>query len=188
MPKPWTSLTEDGPAHSPFARRPRGPSSTPGRLLPERAFPPYAYLPGRHPHPVRDPDGHSYGLGEATRDADGLRWGLDLFNHGYPWEAHEAWEPMWFAAERGSALRSLYKGLILLAAASVKIREGKGAPALRHAERAAALLRRATGDAAELFRTAAGLMPSALADRVDVSLCGPLKAHGSADPDLVIEA
>ena len=30
------------------------------RWLPEKSFPPYAYLPGRQPHPVRDPAGHSY--------------------------------------------------------------------------------------------------------------------------------
>ena len=29
------------------------------RWLPEKSFPPYAYLPGRQPHPVRDPAGHS---------------------------------------------------------------------------------------------------------------------------------
>ncbi|TGQ49534.1 DUF309 domain-containing protein, partial [Mesorhizobium sp. M1C.F.Ca.ET.210.01.1.1] len=27
-----------------------------------------------------------------------FRWGIDLFNHGYYWEAHEAWEPLWHAA------------------------------------------------------------------------------------------
>ena len=30
------------------------------RWLPQKSFPPYAYLPGREPHPVRDPTGHSY--------------------------------------------------------------------------------------------------------------------------------
>ncbi len=30
------------------------------RLLHEKSFPTYAYLPGKHPHPVRDPRGHSY--------------------------------------------------------------------------------------------------------------------------------
>ena len=162
---------------------------TPRRLLPGRTLPPYAYLPGRHPHPVRDPGGHSYGARDAPHESsEGLLWGIDLFNHGYSWEAHEAWEPLWFAADRSSAARSLYKGLILLAAASVKIREGKGAAALKHAERSAALLRRATGAAAGTFRAAAGLSPSELADRVQASYCLPLRTHGSADPHLVIHA
>ena len=28
--------------------------------LPQKSLPPYAYLPGKNPHPVRDPAGHSY--------------------------------------------------------------------------------------------------------------------------------
>ena len=68
------------------------------RWLPEKSFPPYAYLPGRQPHPVRDPAGHSYRVepmpvaAEASLGSDVFLWGLDLFNHGYYWEAHEAWE------------------------------------------------------------------------------------------------
>jgi hypothetical protein len=59
------------------------------RLLPEKSFPSYAYLPGRHPHPVRDPAGHSYRNepmaigGEPSLGSDAFRWGIDLFNHGY---------------------------------------------------------------------------------------------------------
>ena len=30
------------------------------RWLPQKSFPPYAYLPGGDPHTVRDPRGHSY--------------------------------------------------------------------------------------------------------------------------------
>jgi hypothetical protein len=30
------------------------------RWLPQKRLPPYAYLPGKNPHPVRDPAGHSY--------------------------------------------------------------------------------------------------------------------------------
>lgn len=160
----------------------------PPRLLPDRALPRYAYLPGRFPHPVRDPDGHSYGMPEGASDPEALLWGIDLFDQGYHWEAHEAWEPLWFAAERGSPLRSLTKGLILLAAAGVKVREGKPVPALRHADRAVALLRCATGDAAATFEKAAGLSPAALAERIETSWCGPLRTQGSADPRFVIQA
>jgi hypothetical protein len=59
--------------------------------------------------------------------------GIDLFNHGYYWEAHEAWDPLWQAANRSTPHRLLFKGLILLAAAGVKIREGKQVAATRHA-------------------------------------------------------
>ena len=33
---------------------------TEGRYLPRRPFPPYAFLPGRDPHPTSDPRGHSF--------------------------------------------------------------------------------------------------------------------------------
>ena len=94
----------------------------PPRLVPCRSFPAYAYLPGRHPHPVRDTDGHSYGLqldkGVIGAETE-LFWGADLFDAGYYWKAHEAWEPFWHAADRESAERSILKGLILLAAAGL---------------------------------------------------------------------
>jgi predicted metal-dependent hydrolase len=113
------------------------------RLLPERSFPAYAYLPGRNPHPVRDPLGHSYGQQTENYGDSGLcRWGFDLFNHGYYWEAHEAWEALWRASEKDSSCRLLFKALILLAAAGIKVREAKAVSAVRHAERAAALLRK----------------------------------------------
>ena len=92
-----------------------------------------AYLPGRQPHPVRDPAGHSYHgepmpvAAEASLGSDVFLWGLDLFNHGYYWEAHEAWEGLWQVVDRGGPSRMLFKGLILLSAAGVKIREGKHA-------------------------------------------------------------
>ena len=81
-------------------------TSSPPRLVPERSFPPYAYIPGRAPHPTRDPKGHNYGAEFETPkppDPDDWRacrdylYGIDLFNHGFYWEAHEAWEGLWVA-------------------------------------------------------------------------------------------
>jgi hypothetical protein len=117
------------------------------RLLPDRPFPAYAYLPGRFPHPVRHPDGHSYKIEqpevpvEEGLGSEAFLWGMDLFNYGYYWEAHEAWEALWQGAKADPRRRLLYKGLILLAASGVKIREGKDKAAKRHAARAAATLR-----------------------------------------------
>ena len=114
------------------------------RLLPERDLPPYAYLPGRFPHPVRDPLGHSYGSGhdaEINSPSVEFLWGADLFNQGYYWEAHEAWELLWQQADAAAQERLFFKALILLAAAGVKLREGKPRPAARHYGRAAACLR-----------------------------------------------
>ncbi|UWU17312.1 DUF309 domain-containing protein (plasmid) [Rhizobium sullae] len=149
------------------------------RLLPQRSFPDYAYLPGRQPHPVRDPAGHSYHVGplplaaKASLDSDAFAWGEDLFNHGYYWEAHEAWEGLWQVAERGSAMRMLLKGLILVSAAGVKIREGKHDATVRHAGRAAALFRRLMIGPRHPFARALGMSPAVLAEHVEIAARTP---------------
>jgi hypothetical protein len=108
-------------------------------------FPPYAYVPGHRPHPTRHPAGHSYGHPEAAPVAlDPSAWsactpyvhGLALFDHGYYWEAHEAWEGPWLAAGRQGPVAELLAGLIALAAAGVKIRQGRGEAAARLGVRA----------------------------------------------------
>ncbi|MBA3481680.1 MAG: DUF309 domain-containing protein [Pirellulales bacterium] len=112
-------------------------------------LPPYSYVPGFTPHPVSDPRGHRHGHHAATPAAlDSARWeesaayryGVDLFNHGYYWEAHEAWESLWHAAGRSGPVAIWLKALIKLAAAAVKVREGNSAGALRHAGRCKQLL------------------------------------------------
>src|SRR5262245_31357021 len=97
------------------------------------------------PHPQSDPAGHSYGR-HVTPSAviDDTDWdqsatylhAIDLFNHGYYWEAHEAWESLWHACGRGGPVADLLKGLIKLAAAGVKVREGRPAGVASHARRA----------------------------------------------------
>ena len=110
-------------------------------------FPTYAYLPGRRPHPTRDPEGHSHGkpheiparLAPATwEDCPDYLRGIALFNAGYYWEAHEAWEGLWIAAGREGPVGALLSGLIKLAAAALKVRQGRTGPATRLGRRAAA--------------------------------------------------
>jgi hypothetical protein len=107
------------------------PDQAPPRYLPGRAFPSYAFLPGRDPHPTGDPEGHSF-TGEPEPAADyfaAQRWrenedylfGVDLYNHGYLWEAHEAWEGLWHRAKHDAPQAELLQGLIQCAAASLKI-------------------------------------------------------------------
>jgi len=62
--------------------------------------------------------------------------GADLFNHGYYWEAHEAWETLWQGLREDVPQRQILKGLILLAAVGLKVREGNRAAASRHAGKA----------------------------------------------------
>jgi predicted metal-dependent hydrolase len=120
------------------------------RLVPDQPLPPYAYVTGQWPHPLRDPAGHSHGKPTSRPEApDRDRWqacrpylvGIDLFNHGYYWEAHEAWEGLWLACGRTGLTASFLKGLIQLAAAGFKVREGMPEGVRRHAGRAAELFR-----------------------------------------------
>ncbi len=125
------------------------PRSAP-RLVPDEPFPPYAFVPGRSPHPESDPAGHSFGVPRGpVPPPDPERWadcrpylfGLDLFNAGYPWESHVQWESLWLAAGRRGLMADFLKGLIKLAAAGVKEREGKSEGVKGHARRAAELFR-----------------------------------------------
>ncbi len=118
--------------------------------LPIRTFPAYSYVPGKFPHPLSDPTGHSFGhvaekcepltTENASRHVE-YRWGIQLFNHGYYWEAHETWEQVWHACGQKGPTADYLKGLIKLAAAGVKSREGRLEGVARHASRSAELFR-----------------------------------------------
>jgi predicted metal-dependent hydrolase len=122
----------------------------PPRLAPELALPHYAYVPGTiHPHPTSDPRGHSYRKKpddslsfspDSWQTCQPFLFGIDLFNHGYYWEAHESWESLWRLCDRQSKPAKFLKALIKLAAAGVKRREGVPAGVQSHAERAKQLL------------------------------------------------
>jgi len=121
------------------------------RFLPDVPFPPYTYVPGQTPHPVSDPAGHMYGDETEPAELQVDDWprchaylrGIDLFNHGYYWESHEVWESLWHAAGRQGPIADFLKGLIKLAAAGVKTREGSENGRSRHSQRAAELFRSA---------------------------------------------
>jgi uncharacterized protein len=121
----------------------------PPRLVPDQPLPPYSYVPGRFPHPIRDPAGHSFGhRGVPLAEFSADQWsrckpyllGIDLFNHGFYWEAHESWEAVWQAARGEPLLADFLKALIKLAAAGVKLREQRFLGVLRHSVRALQLL------------------------------------------------
>src|SRR5947208_16103799 len=89
------------------------------RLVPQEPFPPYTFVPGQSPHPVSDPEGHSFGQPpsvpapldpEHWEDCRDYLFGLDLFNHGFRWEAHEAWEGLWHAAGCKGTTADFLKG------------------------------------------------------------------------------
>lgn len=117
------------------------------RFAPEIGFPPYTYIPKRTPHPISDPAGHSFGIQPPPLPSPLCDWrrsveyrqGIDLFNHGYYWEAHEVWEGLWHASGRTGPLAQVLQGLIKLAAAGVKTVAGSDQGRRRHSLRAAEL-------------------------------------------------
>jgi hypothetical protein len=118
------------------------------RYLPDDPLPPYTYIPGRTAHPISDPAGHLFGTApEVPPPIDPKHWqesrvylrGIDLFNHGFYWEAHEMWEGLWHAAGREGTTADFLKGLIKLAAAGVKVRQGMPRGVLSHARGAGEL-------------------------------------------------
>jgi uncharacterized protein len=144
----------------------------PTRYAPAIPLPPYSYVPGHGlPHPVNDPGGHLYATRDSACETSAFgellaslseepidrrhalaaalatnpQWlfAIDLFNAGFYWEAHEAWEAFWHAFGRTTAEAKVVQALIHLTAAGVKIREGKPAGVQSHNERARALLAQA---------------------------------------------
>jgi hypothetical protein len=114
-----------------------------------RPLPPYSFVPGHAPHPIRDPRGHMYGRElfepsslnpELWQRSEAYLYGVDLFNYGFYWEAHEAWESLWAGCGRRGTTADWLKTLIKLAAALVKFREGNAPGAYRHARRSLELL------------------------------------------------
>jgi predicted metal-dependent hydrolase/ribosome biogenesis protein Tsr3 len=125
-------------------------SMSPPRFVPDASFPPYTFVPGRTPHPIRDPAGHLFGQAlELPPPLEPVSWrcsraylhGIDLFNHGYYWEAHEVWEGLWRVEGRVGTTADFLKGLIKLAAAGVKVRQGQPRGVADHAAGAASLFR-----------------------------------------------
>ncbi len=80
-----------------------------------REFPAYAFLPGRDPHPVRDPRGHSHGLPEAEA----------LYLPAEAWASNEAWEGLWHKAKHDPDQKDHLQGLIQCAAGCLKIPMGQ---------------------------------------------------------------
>ncbi len=120
------------------------------RFLPDVPLPLSTYVPGRTPRPVTEAPGNSAIAAAGNllpfdparwRDSRSFLRGVDLFNEGFYWEAHEEWEGLWHAAGRSGPTADLLKGLIKLAAAGVKAYEHRPAGVRRHAHRALELWR-----------------------------------------------
>ncbi len=114
------------------------------RYLPDLEFPPYRHLPGQTPHPRTHPLGHRFALPGTSLPLTAENWpthraylaGVDLYNHAFWWEAHEAWEGPWGTSAPGC--RHHLQGLVQLAAALIKWHQGnrRGMAKLAHSSRA----------------------------------------------------
>lgn len=119
------------------------------RFYTDRNLPPYAFLPGRDPHPQRHPDGYAYQQDEPEVQCFGedtwwrcepYRYGIDCFNGGCFWEAHVQWEACWIAAGKQGAAADLVQGLIQIAAAYLHQQRSQPELARRLLERGLARL------------------------------------------------
>jgi len=77
---------------------------------------------------------------QAWSDCPAYLRGIELFNLGRHWEAHEEWEQLWHAAGRRGPVADFLKALIKLAAAAVKAKARVFPGVISHARRAAELL------------------------------------------------
>lgn len=121
----------------------------------ERTLPPYRFVPGLFPHPIRDPEGHShravrarvhpYWTPEEWPALESYLRGVDLFNRFYFWEAHEVWEALWKSHLPDSDPARFIQGLINLAASFLKVHMQEHPSARKLWRAAETLLRRFQG-------------------------------------------
>ncbi len=114
---------------------PPAPSAARRRYVPHLALPPAPHLPapGRRPPALPLEQALAADRAAAAGFSPTLfAYGADAFNGGWFWEAHECWEVLWRREPRGAPRRGVLQGLILLAAARVKLAQGRpqGAAAL----------------------------------------------------------
>ena len=80
---------------------------------------------------------------DEWRSIEEWLWAVDLFNHEYWWESHEALESLWHAAGRTTARARFVQALVHLSAACLNRRRGHYAAARRQAARSVQGLRAA---------------------------------------------
>lgn len=117
---------------------------------------------------------------EDWRRIEEWLWAVDLFNHGYWWESHEALEALWHAAGRTTPAARFAQSLVHLAAACLNRRRGHDEAARRQAARAVRGLRAARAIAPVVM----GLDVEALAGVVVRSFSAPDEAPPLLELDI----
>ena len=114
-------------------------------------MPRWAYDPGRHRAPDREPLDAAKNLvpsrfaGFVPADNAAFRYGLTLNDGGFFWEAHEVWEAVWKAAPMNGRDRLALQALIQIANAGLKQRQARPRAAARLIDHATTLLDELTG-------------------------------------------
>lgn len=103
-----------------FVPRPRLTLMDSAPRLTSRSLPSSPFLPGRTARPVEDRREIPFVPPERFRENEEFLFGIDLFNHGFYWEAHEAWEGVWRRCARGTVQHVFLQGLIQITASYLK--------------------------------------------------------------------
>ena len=115
------------------------------RYLAKKKFPPYAFVPGKFPHPEK-PGGHmefeevNVKKLDSIYDNEAYLYAIDLYNHGYYWEAHVWWEALWNTENRKGDKADFLKALIKFAAGKLKEKMNQTDIAQTHFSRGIELL------------------------------------------------
>ncbi|MDX2478915.1 MAG: DUF309 domain-containing protein [Desulfuromusa sp.] len=120
----------------------------------DRPMPEYRHLPFQNAHPFLDEDGHSYGekllppdsfTADDWQHCEAYLYSIDLFNHGFWWEAHERLKFVSIGAGRESKTGQFVQGLIQISAALLKHFMGEDEGAVTLAELGSGNLQRVEG-------------------------------------------
>jgi uncharacterized protein len=151
------------------------------KRLTSTPLPVLAHVPGRTARPVESP---AFGVAEAAPAAtDPDRWreneawlyGFDLYAHGFFWEAHEVWEPVWMGAVPNSSARLVAQAMIQLTNACLKLVMVRPKAALRLIDHAAVCIL----DAGQV--PVMGVDVAMLAREID-AFREIVREHGEANP------
>ncbi len=118
-----------------MGKKPKALSENPERLLPLLPWPGYTYIEGDTPHPDKEPSFHwphqmsfpdckCHLEDHNWQECEAYLYGFDLYNFGYLFEAHEAWESVWMKQNKSKPSKEFVQMLIHLAIAAYKWRIG----------------------------------------------------------------
>jgi len=153
----------------------------PQRYLSTYPLPKYAYLPGKNRRGERVlPSVLDLNV-SSPEQSEYLRYGLDLYNHGFFWETHECLEILWNAERRQGPTADFLKAWIHLAAAALKIRLNRPESALRHTKRAEGLIGKLLVTHQELLGFDLKIIESKIRERLALGLEG-VRSHFEIHP------